>query len=585
MGGSADELLGKLFPFHIVLDLDGTPTVVGTADTLRRWIGRDLAGKPFFDCFEISRPAVSRFDEDSLLAKKDAVFVIKIVSHFAQLRGQIVLTGNHRAVFLGSPVLSTSTKVQDLGLAMSDFAPHDATVDLIVLQRFAEMQLSDLKEQAAQLNEAQKARDRLSESAATDPLTGLANRRAFWSRCTEELKNNSKVALLFIDVDRFKAVNDVYGHGAGDAVLRELADRLSSTVRPADLVARLGGDEFAVLLTGVDKRATTSIVSRLQLTVAEPVKIDGHVCETSISIGVIIRTANETVDDLIQDADAAMYEGRQHGPGRITWFADRMRAEREERRALTEDLDRAILEGTVGPAFQPIVKLDSREIQTCEALARWNHPERGFVNPEQFIELAERAALIDRLDDLMLGRSLAELMVWQETSPDFGLQVNVSGRSIGPALASRIEHALTSFSVRPETLIIEVTESWLIQNEKEVAAALNDVADLGVRIHLDDFGTGYSSLAHIHALPISGLKIDRSFVLAATDSIRSRRLIAATIGMAHSLELEVIAEGVEDEQTAMLLSDLGCDFAQGYLFARPGPSGSITNMLRSPAGR
>ncbi len=580
-GHRIDSILDGLFPFHVVVDLDADRPIVRTGGGLRRWIASDLAGRPFTEVFTVLRPAITTFDRATLVAKKDAVFVLAVEDHFAKLRGQMLLLASDRAIFIGSPVLTSASNVEDLGLTLSDFAPHDATVDLIVLQRFAEMQLSDLKDQAAELSEAQRARDQLSESASTDALTGLANRRAFWERCGRELTDGTELALLFIDVDRFKAINDVHGHGAGDAVLCWIGRCLSGAVRPVDLVARLGGDEFAVLLTNVDREATAVIVDRIQAAVTEPTDFGGHNTVPSLSIGVVHRTANETVDDLLQDADAAMYEGRQRGPGRVTWFADRMRAEREERRVLTEDLELAIAANQIGPVFQPIVRLGDRQMTTCEALARWEHPERGPVPPDRFVDLAERASLVESLDQLILNRSLDGLTGWLALDPTFGVQVNVSGRSIGPTFADRIAEALDESGVGPASLTIEVTESWLMQNETEVAFALNEVSDLGVRVHLDDFGTGYSSLAHVHGLPIVGLKIDRSFVGQALESERSRRLIAATIGMAHSLEMEVVAEGVEDEATATLLEDLGCDFGQGYLFARPGSADQISEILRS----
>ncbi len=580
-GSRTDAILDRLFPFHFVLDLDGDRPIVRTGDALRRWIADDLTGRSFTEVFSVLRPATTTLDRATLSARQDAVFVLAVEDHFAQLRGQMLLLAPNRAIFIGSPVLTSASRIEELGLSMSDFAPHDATVDLIVLQRFAEMQLSDLQDQAAELSEAQRARDRLSESASTDSLTGLANRRAFWDRCGRELTDGNELALLFIDVDRFKAINDVYGHGTGDAVLRWIGRCLTAAVRPVDLVARLGGDEFAVLLTNVDREATAVIVDRIQAAVTEPTEIGGHNATTSLSIGVVHRTANETVDDLIQDADAAMYEGRQRGPGRVTWFADRMRAERDERRVLTEDLELAIAAGQIGPAFQPIVRLDDRQMMTCEALARWEHPERGPVPPDRFVDLAERAGLVESLDQLIMARSLDGLARWLTHDPNFGVQVNVSGRSIGPTFADRIAEALAASGVGPASLTIEVTESWLMQNETEVAFALNEVSDLGVRIHLDDFGTGYSSLAHVHGLPIVGLKIDRSFVGRAIESERSRRLIAATIGMAHSLEMEVVAEGVEDQATATLLEELGCDYGQGYLFARPGTEIQINEILRS----
>ncbi|MEL6983841.1 MAG: EAL domain-containing protein [Actinomycetota bacterium] len=580
-GAPIDEILDRLFPFHLALDLEAEATILRTGPTIERWFGEPLAGRAFAEVFDITRPAIAGVDWNSLKAKRESVFVLDAIGHVAQLRGQMVLVGGERAVFLGSPVLTAATRVEELGLAISDFAPHDATVDLIVLQRFTEMQLDDLKEQAAELTKAKEARDQLSESASTDPLTDLANRRAFWKRCGQELRAETELALLFIDVDRFKAVNDVHGHAVGDAVLRWIGECLVDSVRPNDLVARLGGDEFAVLLVDVDREATSAIVDRIQAGIGGQSEADGPPCPISLSIGVVHRRANETVDDLLQDADAAMYEGRQLGPGRITWFADRMRAERDERRILTEDLEQAITAGHIGPVFQPIVRLSDRQMTTCEALARWDHPERGPVPPDRFIDLAERAGLVEALDRLVLTRALDGLVRWTADAPDFGVQVNVSGRSIGPTFADRIGEALAVSGVAARSLTVEVTESWLMQNETEVASALTEVSDLGVRVHLDDFGTGYSSLAHVHRLPIVGLKIDRSFVGQALESERSRRLIAATIGMAHSLEMEVVAEGVENEATAALLEDLGCDFGQGYLFARPGSEDQISQMLRT----
>ncbi|MEM7326561.1 MAG: EAL domain-containing protein [Actinomycetota bacterium] len=580
-GGDVDRFFADLFPFHLVIDLHPSPTVVAVADSLARWLGRDLTGTPFADCFTIADPAIADLNRETLVAERRAVFVLEAVEHFARLRGQMMLVGENRAVFIGSPVLTSTTTVEELGLSVDDFAPHDATVDLITIQRDCSAQLADLWQRAEELERVAPAPERLPEEAAADPLTGLANRRTFWARCSTELQAKRRVALLFIDIDRFKTVNEAYGHRVGDRVLQELGARLQSSLRSIDLVARLGGDEFAVLLADVDQQAAVSVIERIRSVAAQPIRIGDHVCRISISIGVVPGTPKATVDDLIQDADAAMYEGRQFGPGRVTWFASRMRDDRRERRTLTDDLERAITHGEITAVFQPIVDLPTRAIRSCEALARWEHSDQGFIAPSRFIAIAEDAALVDRLDDLIMSQALGELERWQRTDPSFGLQVNVSGRSIGPTLVSRVSQALEGFTVQPETLTIEVTESWLIQHETEVAAALQRIAELGVRIHLYDFGTGYSSLAHIHSLPITGLKIDRSFVVPASQSERSRRLIAATIGMARTLELDVVAEGVEDEATARMLTELGCDYAQGYHFARPGPPETIAGLLAS----
>jgi EAL domain-containing protein (putative c-di-GMP-specific phosphodiesterase class I) len=288
------------------------------------------------------------------------------------------------------------------------------------------------------------------------------------------------------------------------------------------------------------------------------------------------------VDTLIQRADLAMYEGRREGRGNVTWFVERMRTEREEERALVDDLEAAVDHGGIVCAFQPIVRLSDQRVDAVEALARWQHPERGPVPPADFVPLAESAGLVERLDQRMLERSLAQVEQWRAGGRELAVHVNVSGRSIRHDRPHRIAVALAAVRLPAEALAIEVTESWLIRNELEVAEILAEVAGLGVRIHLDDFGTGYSSMAHIYALPIWGLKIDRSFVLDALQSERSRRLIAATIGMAHSLDLEVIAEGVETQAVADILCDLGCDYAQGYLYAPPPPRQAQPNLQARP---
>lgn len=584
-GSPVARLLADLFPFRLILDLGSEARIAEAGDTLENWLGLPLAGRRFDECFAIRRPAVSALDAESLLNKRKSVFVLDALGTQHQLRGQMVIDSD-RALFVGSPVLSTTTSIDELGLTMADFAPHDATLDMVVLQRFAQMQLADLQQRAVELEKAVSDRDRFSHRATTDSLTGLSNRRAFWESCRSALDTGLRLGLLFIDVDRFKSVNDHFGHGAGDAVLCTIADRLKNTVRIEDLVARLGGDEFAVLLVDADGPTVDDVVARLSKAIDPPINVDGNAIETSISIGVVTDAAGKSVDQLVQDADTAMYEGRQNGRGKVTWFADHMRAEREERRQLTTDLDLAVAEERIRAVFQPIVSLADRKLVSCEALARWEHPTQGAIPPETFVDLAELAGLIDDLDDLMLAQALTHLRNWHQVDSSLSVQVNVSGRSIGPAHAARVAAALTEAGVPPQSLIIEVTESWLIRNESEVAAALRTIASMGVRVHLDDFGTGYSSLAHIHALPITGLKIDRSFVKQATTSERSLRLIAATVSMAHSLDLEVTAEGVETEEVATLLFELGCDLGQGFLFGRPGPGENLAGHLAAdpPSG-
>ena len=547
-------------------------------ETMQAWLGVELTRAAVDDHFTVVRPVIDELSAETLAAKRKSVFILS-TSDGRQIRGQMVVTGPDEALFVGSPVVNSLESIDDLGLTMTDFAPHDATMDMVVLQRFNQMQLADLEKQATELRAATADRDRFNQRANTDWLTGLANRRAFWDRCEQLVDNRDRLALLFIDVDEFKAVNDSHGHGAGDAVLRSIAHRLGEAVRSSDLVARLGGDEFAVLLTGADEALARAIVDRITSTATKPIDVNGTLLHPSLSVGVVVDPGGTPVDDLIQSADLAMYEGRQVGRGEVTWFAQRMRAEQERRRALIDDLERALDHHELVTVFQPIVRLPDRSTVTLEALARWTHPEQGPVSPAVFIEAAEEAGLIERLDLLMLRNALARLADWRTRHPGIGVQVNFSGQSIRRDLIGHITDALHEASVPPGALTVEVTESWLIRNESEVAATLTELADIGVRIHLDDFGTGYSSLTHLHGLPISGLKIDRSFVLQATQAERSRRLIAATIGMAHSLDIDVVAEGVETEAIAQLLVDLECDFAQGFLFSPPMVAGELEPNL------
>ncbi|MEM7341999.1 MAG: EAL domain-containing protein [Actinomycetota bacterium] len=578
-GGLAHRLIGELFPFHLLIALDGEPTVVEAGATVEQWIARPVAGELLAKRFAISRPRLTELETDDLLTRRTSVFILDVVDQAKQLRGQMLVLDADHVLFVGSPVLTTIGDIEQIGLAMADFAPHDATLDMIVLQRFAQMQVDDLAQRATELQEAVADRDRFSHSAFTDSLTGLANRRAFWRRCEQLVAERRPLALLFVDVDHFKAVNDAHGHAAGDAVLCAIANRLDAAVRRSDLVARLGGDEFAIVLVGADEATTRAIVERIDDHVCAPIDVDGERLNASVSIGVVTDAGGKGVDELVQAADVAMYEGRQVGRGTITWFVERMRDEREERRALTDDLKHALAAGEVTTMYQPIVRLSDRSVVTCEALARWNHAQRGPISPAVFVELAEGAGLVEELDLMMLRNALDQLGVWSEAHPTLGMQVNMSGRSIHNSLAATVDEALSGAGVAADRLTIEITESWLIRNESEVAAILADVAELGVGLHLDDFGTGYSSLPHIHALPISGVKIDRSFVGQAMQSERSRRLIAATIGMAHSLDLDVVAEGVETEAVAELLVDLGCEYAQGFLFSRPRPAAELDELI------
>lgn len=587
----AELLLAAAFPYHLLIDLT-SGRIVARGDIVARWLGRELVGERFEDCFTLIRPKVDGITAEALAGRTRDVFMLDY-DRDHKLRGQMIVHGDH-AVFVGSPAITMATSIEAVGLKMTDFAPHDATPEIMVLAQFAEMKVRDLERRSDQLRQAIEDGERLSERASTDPLTGLANRRAFWEQCTavlggaggggsadRERSDDSQATgpiLLYLDVDGFKGINDEHGHQVGDEVLRVIADRLAGSVRTGDLVARVGGDEFAVLLRRVKLPAQDEVVERIRQTVVAEVSTEDGLIPISVSIGATTVQAGQTVDELIRDSDTAMYRGRAEHRGRITWFADRMRVEREERRMLTTDLLHTIRTGGIGTVYQPIVRLGDGSIVGFEALARWSHPERGPVTPAVFVELAERAGAIGELDRRVMETGLKQLASWRRTRSDLTLQVNASGRSIGPDLIERVVRFLGRARIPAHALSIEVTESWFIEGD-EVAAVLRDLTELGIQLHLDDFGTGYSSLTHLHEFPISGVKIDRSFVAQIVDSERSRRLVAATISMARSLGLDVIAEGIETAAQAQLLAELGCTLAQGFLYSPPVDAAAATELL------
>lgn len=418
--------------------------------------------------------------------------------------------------------------------------------------------------------------------ALHDPLTGLANRRLFLDRLTGALAEAStQVAVLAIDLNGFKGVNDVYGHAAGDIVLREAADRIRGCVRSEDTVARLGGDEFAVLVTSFDSRAAVAdLAARIVEHVARPVAAEGSTVRVSATIGVAVEQGHQTVDALIRDADLAMYDARRRSD-RVGWFAQKLRDEVDERRGTTEDLVAAIEKRTIELVFQPIVDLASREPVGFEALARWNHPVRGPISPEVFIGLAERSGNIGALDRLVAEVATASLADFDRMQPDRQLfmSINVSPLSLRPALAAELEDLTKSKGLDPRLLTIEITETTFLADIVQAELSLAEIGARGMGIALDDFGTGYSSLTHLHRLPIDEVKIDRSFVTDVATHERARRLVGAAIGMAEATGATVVAEGIETEHQAAMLTDLGCLLGQGYLFARPMPATDVEAYL------
>jgi diguanylate cyclase (GGDEF)-like protein len=429
----------------------------------------------------------------------------------------------------------------------------------------------------------------LQHAALHDTLTGLSNRALFTQRLEDAIKRarrdgEFRFAVLFLDLDRFKIINDSLGHDVGDQLLINIARRLVSNLRESDIAsrtrdghlpARLGGDEFVILLDDIeDFDHATLVAERLQRALGEPHMIAGHEVITTASIGIVTSDGNyERPDDILRDADTAMYGAKNSGKARHVVFDERMHAEVVERLNLEKALHHALDREQFRLYYQPIVILNSGALAGFEALMRWEHPERGIVEPEHFIPLAEEIGLIVPMGAWALHEACRQLRQWQLRYPDrdnLSMNVNFSKAQLrDPRLIPMIESVIADTGIDPTRLKFEITESTFMDNAAELTPILTRIQALGIHLAMDDFGTGYSSLSFLHRAPMDYLKIDRSFISSAGKKRDYAAIIHTVVQLAHNLKMKVVAEGVETQDQLTMLQALDCNYGQGYLFDKP----------------
>jgi diguanylate cyclase (GGDEF)-like protein len=433
------------------------------------------------------------------------------------------------------------------------------------------------------VREMNRQRAVMARQASRDPLTELGNRTMFLDHATDALADSdgTMTAVIVVDLDGFKDVNDTYGHAVGDELLRTAAERMNANVRSNDTVSRLGGDEFVVLLPRlVDDQIADAVAHRILRDLAQPLIIGETVLTIPASAGIAVtRASDAAVDDLMREADLALYQAKADGRGQARRFDAAQFAAVEQRRREEAELRRALDNREFEVHYQPIVDLDGERTVGVEALIRWRHPERGLLPPASFLDLAESLGMLPELGGWVLEEACRQAAIWQRQTPGFELNVNLSASQLGnPQLVPEVHDVLVRTGLAPELLVLELTETVALTDLAESARVLSALKTLGVRIALDDFGTGFSSLSHLGALPVDVVKIDRSFVQAMREN-SGGSVAEAVLHIARTFNLAPVAEGVEDATQASRLRELECAQAQGYHFARPMPAGDVTALL------
>jgi diguanylate cyclase (GGDEF)-like protein len=438
------------------------------------------------------------------------------------------------------------------------------------------------------ITDRQRAEERIVHMARHDALTDLPNRMMLRERLDHELKRVKRgecLAVLCLDLDHFKSVNDTLGHPIGDELLKVVAERLRRCTREPDTIARLGGDEFAIIMTGMAKPTdAVALAKRIRESITKPYLLDGHQIVADISIGISLAPIDGSeADQLLKNADMALYGAKGDGRGTYRFFEPEMDAKMKARRELDMDLRNALLNAEFELYYQPLVNLKTNEITTFEALLRWNHPVRGLISPAEFIPVAEETGLIIPLGEWVLRRACQETAKWPD---QIKVAVNLSPSQLKSRnLTQLVVSALAESGMAADRLQLEITEMVLMHNTFATLATLHQLRKLGVQIAMDDFGTGYSSLSYLRSFPFDKIKIDRSFIQDLSNGAEPLAIVHAVAGLARSLNMISTAEGVETQQQLDQLQSVGCTEMQGYLFSHARPAADIVRLFLAPDGK
>jgi diguanylate cyclase (GGDEF)-like protein len=575
----------------LLVTLDGSRTVVvGSSDVAKDLTGRPTAGTGLaapgsdggrtIDWFDGKRRfavevAVPDSDQNLVVAVPPDALTAAAKEH---LRRNLVLGAVASLLLAGlglllhrrlaRPMRRITAAIRRAGGGRDEvWAPAEGPAELVEMaEAFNEM-----------LAERRSRETELRHRATHDHLTGMLNRAALAEALTQCLAGGTPAAVLFMDLDRFKLVNDTHGHPVGDALLIALGRRLLTAVRPQDTVARFGGDEFVILCPGVvDEEVALQIAHRMSDALAEAFLVEGHELFLTGSVGVAIGRPSDGPEDLLRDADNAMYRAKEQGRPGYAFFDAGMRDKSRRRLQLEQELHFALERDELRLVYQPVFDTATGEAVGAEALLRWDSP-RGPISPSEFIPIAEETGLVMPIGDWVLRTACHQAAAWRrEFGRGLPVSVNIAARQLTrPGLATQVLVALGEAGAEPDDLVLEITEHGVLEDFAAAFRHLQEVRALGVRVAVDDFGTGWSSLSYLQRLPVDELKIDRSFVATLGVEGPSMAIVGALVSLAHGLSLTVVAEGVETEEQLAELRRLGCDFVQGFLLARPGPPEAV----------